>query len=96
MFVRITSNFAGLYLTNIDVNNSYLPFNILNQRKSPYILDNSILLFFSAQPTYARCRQNSVFVESQYSSTASQKPSRKYQSAMDLSAMVLDEAPEPV
>lgn len=54
--------------------------------------------FFSrtqtAQPTYARCRQNSVFVESQH---VSQKPChRKYQSAMDLSAMVLDEAPEPV
>lgn len=48
----------------------------------------------TAQPTYARCRQNSVFVESQH---VSQKPChRKYQSAMDLSAMVLDEAPEPV
>lgn len=48
----------------------------------------------TAQPTYARCRQNSVFVESQY---VSQKTCRKYQSAMDLSAMnELDEAPEPV
>lgn len=55
-------------------------------------LSNS-LSNITAQPSYARCRQNSVFVESQY---VSQKPCRKYQSAMDLSAMVLDEAPEPV
>lgn len=51
------------------------------------------LFCLTAQPMYTRGRQNSVFVGSQY---IAQKPSRKYQSAMDIHSMILDEAPEPV
>lgn len=54
-----------------------------------------IFVYFSstAPPLYNRSRQNSVFVGSQF---VAQKPSRKYQSAMDIHSLVLDEAPEPV
>lgn len=47
----------------------------------------------TGQPQFSRNRQNSVFVGPQY---VAQKPSRKYQSAMDIHSLVLDEAPEPV
>ncbi|XP_055304126.1 uncharacterized protein LOC129569370 [Sitodiplosis mosellana] len=46
-----------------------------------------------ASPLYSRSRQNSVFVGPQ---SVAQKPSRKYQSAIDIHSLVLDEAPEPV
>lgn len=51
---------------------------------------------FTAPPLYSRNRQNSVFVGPQF---VAQKPSRKYQSAMDIHSLVLEEhteAPEPV
>ncbi|XP_031639527.1 uncharacterized protein LOC116351545 [Contarinia nasturtii] len=53
----------------------------------------SSLYTVRASPLYNRNRQNSVFVGPQF---VAQKPSRKYQSAMDIHTMVLDEAPEPV
>lgn len=55
----------------------------------------TIFVYFSstAPPLYNRNRQNSVFVGSQF---VAQKPSRMYQSAMDIHSLVLDEAPEPV
>lgn len=46
----------------------------------------------TAPPLYSRSRQNSVFVGPQ--TIVAQKPSRKYQSAMDIHSLVLDEAPE--
>lgn len=67
--------------------------NVFRKRERKKKTRFCLLSFCLAPLLYSRNRQNSVFVGPQI---VTQKPSRKYRSAMDIHSMVLDEAAEPV